>query len=150
MSTLQHKKQSREEKQQAKRLKVDGITHRIIEIGRESSSVFVNTTVYHLHFYHILVVTDVDFTRAFATGGAKIDVGNGYREIPLDRIIRIDSFPLMLEQRRTSITEWVISVGDRSLAERSLWNALPRRIEQELSQRSRPTGTFTSHSVSTE
>lgn len=142
MSTLQHRKQSREEKQQAKRIEVDDTTHKIIEIGRERSSVFVNTTVYQLHFYHIIVVTDVDFTRAFVKGQAKIDVGNGYRVIPTDRIVRIDSFSLMIAQRQTPITEWVITVGERSLADQAVWNVLPRRIEQELSRRSRPAGTF--------
>lgn len=125
-------------KQNTKQIQLNGQARRIIEIGRDSTSVFTGDESYQLYIYHILIDSDDDLYSGFEDGHIKIDVGNGYQKFPVDRILQIEDYPLMIEGRRTSITEWVIAVGDRELAERAVWKDLPRAIEQELEYRCRP------------
>ncbi|RRJ32017.1 hypothetical protein [Halocatena pleomorpha] len=137
-STNQQIDQSNRETKNSKRIRLDGSTHRIIEIGRDSTSVFSDGTMYQLYLYHILVDSTNDFSRGFEAGPVDIDVGNGYRQFPVDRVLRVEEYPLLIEGRRTSITEWVVAVGERDLASQAKWKGLPKPIEQELSYRCRP------------
>ncbi|UPM43864.1 hypothetical protein [Halocatena salina] len=137
-STNQQSDQSNREAENTKRIRLDGITHRIIEIGRDSTSVYSDDTVYQLYLYHILVDSTSDFSTGFENGPVDIDVGNGYRQFPVDRVLRVKEYPLLIEGRRTSITEWVVAVGERDLISQARWNGLPQPVERELSYRCRP------------
>ncbi len=123
---------------QRKRLQLATETHRIIELGRDTASVFADGSMHQLYCYHILVDTSTDLRPAFTTGPVEIDVGNGYRQFPVDRVIRIEEYPLLIEGRRTPITEWVVAVGEEDLATQALWGGLPEPIDRELTYRCRP------------
>lgn len=138
MSTKLQSDQSNRETENTKRMRLDGETHRIIEIGRDSTSVFSDETMYQLYMYHILVDSTSDFAAGFEDGPVDIDVGNGYRKFPVDRVLRVEEYPLLIEGRRTSITEWVVAVGERDLASQAKWSGLPQQVEEELSYRCRP------------
>lgn len=138
MSTKPQSDQSNRETEHTKRIRLDGETHRVIEIGRDSTSVFFDGTMYQLYLYHILVDSTGDLRPGFIHGPIDIDVGNGYRQFPVDRVLRVEEYPLLIEGRRTSITEWVVAVGERKLASQAVWGGLPEPIEQELTYRCRP------------
>lgn len=138
ISTNQQSNQSNRETEHTKRIRLDGETHRIIEIGRDSTSVFSDETMYQLYLYHMLVDSPSDLYSGFEDGPVDIDVGNGYRQFPVDRVLRIEEYPLLIEGRRTSITEWVVAVGERDLASKAMWGGMPKQVEQELSYRCRP------------
>lgn len=138
MSTKQHTTSSNQTTSEEKQILLNGQACRIIEIGRDSTSVFSDDETYQLYVYHILVDSENDFYSGFENGHIKIDVGDGYRKFPVDRILRIEDYPLMIEGRRTSITEWVVAVGERTLASKAVWDDLPPEVEQELTYRCRP------------
>lgn len=138
MSTKQHNPSNQTTTEEEKQIQLNGQACRIIEIGRDSTSVFSDDETYQLYVYHILVDSENDFYSGFENGHIKIDVGNGYQKFPVDRILRIEDYPLMIEGRRTSITEWVVAVGERALASKAVWDDLPREVEQELTYRCRP------------
>ncbi len=138
MSTNQHTNPSKKSTKETKQIQLNGQACQIIEIGRDSTSVFTQGESYQLYVYHILVDSEDDFYSGFENGHIKIDVGNGYRKFPVDRILRIEDYPLMMEGRRTSITEWVVAVGERALASKAVWDDLPEEIEHELQYRCRP------------
>lgn len=94
--------------------------------------------MHQLYLYHILVDTDDDLRAGFEHGPIDIDVGDGYRQFPVDRVLRIEEYPLLIEGRRTSITEWVIAIGEHDLASQVVWGGLPQQVEEELSYRCRP------------
>lgn len=94
--------------------------------------------MYQLYLYHILVDSKDDLSEMFEYGPVDIDVGNGYRQFPVDRVLRTEEYPLLIEGRRTGITEWVVAVGERSLVSQTAWGGLPQPIEEELSYRCRP------------
>lgn len=122
----------------SKRIKVGGHSCPIFEIGRESTTVSSDGDKYHLYVYHALIDADEDLNAGVDGEQIEIDVGNGYRAFPADRILRIEQYPLMMESRRTDITEWVIAVGEPELARRALWDDLPPAVERELAYRCRP------------
>lgn len=138
MSTKQHNPSNQTTTEEEKQIQLNGQACRIIEIGRDSTSVFSDDETYQLYVYHILVDSENDFYSGFENGHIKIDVGNGYQKFPVDRILRIEDYPLMIEGRRTSITEWVVAVGERALASKAVWDDLPSEVEQELTYRCRP------------
>jgi hypothetical protein len=138
MRTGRNTEESMRNTNHTKQIQLNGQARRIIEIGRDSTSVFAGDESYQLYIYHILVDSEDDLYSGFENGHIKIDVGNGYQKFPVDRILLIEDYPLMIEGRRTSITEWVLAVGERELAERAVWEDLPREIEQELEYRCRP------------
>lgn len=94
--------------------------------------------MYQLYLYHILVDSRDDLSEGFEYGPVDIDVGNGYRQFPVDRVLRTEEYPLLIEGRRTGITEWVVAVGERGLVSQTAWGGLPQQIEEELSYRCRP------------
>lgn len=137
-TTNQPSDQLNRETEHTKRLRLDGKTHRIVEIGRDSTSVFSDGTMHQLYLYHILVDTDDDLRAGFDHGPIDIDVGDGYRQFPVDRVLRIEEYPLLIEGRRTGITEWVVATGEHDLASQVVWGGLPQQVEEELSYRCRP------------
>lgn len=141
MSTKHQSDQSDQlnrETENTKRIRLDGKAHRIIEIGRDSTSVFADEMMHQLYFYHMLIDSARDFSAEFEDGPVDIDVGNGYRQFPVDRVLRIEEYPLLIEGRRTGITEWVVAVGESELASQARWSGLPQQVEQELTYRCRP------------